>query len=363
MTFEPDLKSLASSEEVETIRRRLSGEGIRWSSLRYHKRPTLPATLYDIMAGAWHAARYVRRHDINVLHARSHVPLVMALLARRLTGCRLVFDIRGLMAEEYADAGVWKENSLPFRLVKWVERLGVRRADQIVVLTERMKAWLTAQGMASAEEIEVIPCCVDFGRFDVTSETTASESSGRFEIVYAGSVTGLYLLEEMGRFFLTLRSLRPDAFLRILTKSDSEEAAGVLERTGLGAEDFWVGAVPPAEVPALLGRARLGISFRKPTFSQIASSPTKIPEYLAAGLPVVSNAGVGDTDELLEREAVGVVVREFKDEDYLAAARRALALAAEEGISVRCQQVARAHFDLVQVGGVRYAEVYRKLEQ
>ena len=30
-----------------------------------------------------------------------------------LTGCKLIFDIRGLMAEEYADAGRWNAGGLP----------------------------------------------------------------------------------------------------------------------------------------------------------------------------------------------------------------------------------------------------------
>lgn len=51
----------------------------------------------------------------------------------------------------------------------------------------------------------------------------------------------------------------------------------------------------------------------------IAASPTKIPQYLAAGLPVVGNQGIGYIDELLTAEA--------------------LALAAEPDIAVRCRNV------------------------
>ena len=37
-------------------RAELLSEGIVWSSLRYHKRPSLPATLYDIVIGAAYIA-------------------------------------------------------------------------------------------------------------------------------------------------------------------------------------------------------------------------------------------------------------------------------------------------------------------
>jgi glycosyltransferase involved in cell wall biosynthesis len=361
LTFEPRFKQSWGAEQLAAKTSELADSGIRWSPLPYHKRPSAPATLYDIFAGAWAAIRLVRRYRIDVLHARSHVPLAMALLARRWVDCSIVFDIRGLMAEEYADAGVWAENSLPFRLVKRLERAGIRHADQIVVLTQRMRSWLTEQKLAESSKVEVIPCCVDLSRFERAAGSDHSHTSDRFEVVYAGSVTGLYLLEEMGQFFLALRAREPRAFLRILTKSPAEEVARILSSVGLNESDFSVGAVGAEEVPAILHGARLGISFRKPTFSQIAASPTKIPEYLAAGLPVVSNAGIGDTDELLEGQGVGVVIREMNPQEFGTSAERALALAREPEIRERCQQVARERFDLARIGGARYGKVYQRI--
>ncbi|HEV2707717.1 MAG TPA: glycosyltransferase [Pyrinomonadaceae bacterium] len=369
LTFEPSLRQSWTPEQLREETARLASDRIRWSQLEYHKRPSIPATFYDVLAGARFAAREVRRGRVSVLHARAHVPMAMALAARAVTRCRTIFDIRGLMADEYADAGVWPEGSLPFRLVKRLEHAGIRRADRLVVLTRRMRDWLVAEGHAPADKIEVIPCCVDFSRYAPRGEAGSARTSsggdgeGRFEVVYAGSVTGLYLLEEMGRFFREVRAREPRAFLRILTKSPADEAAAVLRRAGVEAADFWVGGVPAKEVPAYLAGARLGLSFRKPTFSQIAASPTKIPEYLAAGLPVVSNTGIGDTDELIESERVGVLVREFDAASLAKAADAALALARDASMAARCLDAARRHFDLRTVGGVRYRNVYRRLEE
>jgi len=362
LTFEPELQKKWSAEQLAAERAKLETEGIRWFYLKYHKRPSVPATVYDILAGARTAARLMRRHKLSVLHARAHVPVAMALLIKRLTGCRLIFDIRGLMAEEYADAGVWSANSLPFRAVKRLERAGIRRADQIVTLTRRLRDWLVEHRLAEAERIEVIPCCVDFDRFKQAGEGRAEESE-QFEVVYAGAVTGLYMLEEMGRFFLHVRSHRPNALLRVLTMAAPGSVEATLKRAGLESRDFLVNAVAAAEVPTYLRRARLGLSFRKPTFAQIAASPTKIPEYLAAGLPVVCNAGVGDMDELIEREQVGVVLRNFEERDYESAAAAAIALAEDEQVSCRAARVARQHFDLKTVGGRGYSNVYRRLEE
>lgn len=362
LTFEPNKRRAWSPEDEKNWREKLEADGIRWFLLPYHKRLSLPATLYDIAVGAWTTSRLVRRYQIDVLHARGHVPMAMALPAQRWTGCRLVFDIRGLMAEEYVDAGVWNEGGLKYRAVKRLERLGIARADQIVVLTNRMRGWLTENDLTSESKVEMVPCCVDASRFLEDRSSDDRSASNRFEVVYAGSVTGLYPLEGMARFFLAIRSRRPDAFFRILTNSPARNAARVLNDEGLEASDFWVGPVPPDQVPRYLQRAKLGLCFRKPTFSQIAASPTKVAEYLAAGLPVVSTAGIGDVDKMIETFGVGVILRSFDAEAYDEAADSALRLVADPGLRTRCFSTVAHHFDLVRVGGPRYRLVYERIQ-
>ncbi|HEV2884104.1 MAG TPA: glycosyltransferase [Pyrinomonadaceae bacterium] len=359
LTFEPEMKTAWSSQAEIEERERLAAAGINWSTLPYHKTPTVPATLFDIVAGARAVIRLVQQHGIDVIHARAHIPLAMALLAQRVTARRLVFDLRGLMAEEYADAGIWAEGSLKFRGIKNLEKAGLKEADQIVVLTRAMRDYLVEHQLASADKIEVIPCCVDFDRY--TANENERESAERFEVIYAGSVSGLYLLDEMGRFFEAVRAREPRAFLKILTTSPAEEAAARLQRAGVHPDHFWIGKVAAGEVPRGLRSARIGLSFRKPTFSQVAASPTKIPEYLAAGIPVVSNAGVGDVDNLLEEHRVGVVVREFTVAEFERAAEVAIALANDEGTRARCVEVARRNFDLQVVGARGYANVYERI--
>ena len=222
-----------------------------------------------------------------------------------------------------------------------------------------MRAWLISQQLKRSEQIQVIPCCVDFQRFE--GAQLSESKNDRFEVVYAGSLIGLYLVEEMGRFFSSVKALRPDAFLRILSMSPPKQGIEALRRAGVDDSDFEITAVPPDKVPSFLTQARLGVSFRKSTFAQIAALPTKIPEYLAAGLPVVCNSAIGDMDDLVGREQVGVVLQDFEETLYQQAAVQALALADDKSIRDRTKRVAHEYFDLDEVGGKRYVELYRRL--
>jgi glycosyltransferase involved in cell wall biosynthesis len=357
LTFEPEDAFSRPQEETGADRQALATSGIEWHFLRYHKRFSAVATAYDILCGAIFAWRLARREQIGVLHARSHIPLAMALIARKFADVRLIFDIRGLMAEEYVDAGIWREGSLPFRVIKRVERLGLRRADEVVVLTEKFKNYLVAEGLRAADSITVIPCCVDDSRgpFGDTGK------HARFELIYAGSVTGLYMLEEMVKLFKVLKEFRPDAFFRVLTAGDQAYVNKVFSGAGIDPGDYSVQMVPPADVLDRIGRSHAAISFRKPTFSQIAASPTKIGEYLACGVPVIVNSGIGDTDRQIEDDGAGVVIDTFGRESYEKAVGRLLGMMEGPGIAENCRRAAGTRFDLRKVGGARYAALYAKL--
>ena len=120
-------------------RDRMATEGIRWLWLPYHKRPSLPATLYDIAVGARLICKLIERDQFDLLHARAHVAAAMTTLAKRMTGVPMLFDIRGLLAEEYVDVGIWRSGGLNYRLAKRAERSMLAAADGFVVLTERAR--------------------------------------------------------------------------------------------------------------------------------------------------------------------------------------------------------------------------------
>jgi glycosyltransferase involved in cell wall biosynthesis len=370
LTFEPRLRESWSGEELTTQQERLAAEGISWFCLPYHKRPSVPATLYDILAGARYAAKLVRRHKIDVVHARSHVPAMMGALVKRWTGARLLFDIRGFMPEEYVDAGVWPAGGSVYRAVKATERWLLSSADAFVVLTERAREILfpgSTDNDQLGRPIEVIPCCVDAKRFE-TANAKMTESfrrelglTGRRVIVYVGALGGWYLTDEMAQFLASAHRQDPNTFSLILTQSQPEMMSGPLRALGVADKDYLIRRVAPADVPRYLRAADLSLSFIKPCYSKLASSPTKIAEALASGLPIISNDGIGDLDAMIEGDKVGAIVREFNEAAYLEALSSVDAERQDGSMAARCRASAVNRFDLATVGGPRYVRLYQRL--
>jgi glycosyltransferase involved in cell wall biosynthesis len=369
LTFEPALRRSFSASERQRWKETLEGDGIRWRALAYHKRPTLPATLYDIAVGAFTVVSMLLREKIDVLHARGHVPAAMALAAKRLAGGRLLFDIRGFMPEEYTDGGMWPAGGFLYRLTKAVERRLLAGSDGFVVLTERAKAILFP-GCLDADRrgrpIEVIPCCVDMKRFGNGSRGSREDLRRRLGmgqrtvLAYVGSLGTWYMLDEMADFFAASRR-RTGSYALVLTQSDPALMMDRLRARGLDDSDFLITRVRPDEIPQYLHASDAALSFIKPCFSKLSSSPTKIAEYLASGLPVVCNAGVGDVDDAIGGSNVGVIVSEFDAVTYDGALSRLDILRKDPSLADRCRRSAEQQFDLQKIGCERYKRLYRRL--
>jgi glycosyltransferase involved in cell wall biosynthesis len=362
LTYEPKL----GAGRKRRIRTDLARRGIAWHSLRYHKRPSLPATVYDALVGAAVGARLVHRHRLDAIHARSHVPAATALIVRRLTGSRLIFDIRGLLADEYVDAGRWPRGGLAQRITKRIERTAIARADGIVVLTERVRDYLF--GARSGEELMVIPCCTDLDRFDrdrsgVERARAGLGLSGRPIMVYVGKLTEPYMDREMVDFFAVARRMDPGLAFLVVTQGPPASIRSELMRAGIPESDYRITRSEPAELGDYLGMADFAISFCRPSLARIASSPTKVGEYLGAGLPVVSGPGIGDTDELLDARDVGAIVDSFNERGYERAANLVREFTADPDTGARCRAVAAEVFSIDAVGIPRYDLLYRRLAE
>ncbi|HMJ08790.1 MAG TPA: glycosyltransferase, partial [Pyrinomonadaceae bacterium] len=258
LTFEPAMRvrdsgtvgQWDSGTEFERIRRELSEKGIEWHWLPYHKRLSVIATAFDVFQGVRMIRRLMGRERFDILHARVHIPMLMAALAHRLSRQKpkLLFDIRGFFPEEYTDAGIWKEDGMLYRSVKRVEKWLMKEADGFVVLTEKARQILFPESANGVDKlgrpVEVIPCCVSLERFAAAKDGSAAianklGTNGRFVVTYVGSFGGWYLTQETADFFKAIRDRRSDAFALILTQSKREMIEPLLLNAGYSEDDYW----------------------------------------------------------------------------------------------------------------------------
>jgi len=323
------------------LRAELGALDIDWRPLRYHRRPPVLSTAFDVLRGRRELARIDRP---DVVHVRSDVPALIAHLARRSTRAPMLFDIRGFWADERVEGGLWRRDGLLHRLARRWESRFYADAAAIVTLTDASVAQIREWAGGRDLPVEVIPTCVEHAAFAQTRVR-----AGGPHAVWSGSVGTWY------RFDLAARVA--DALgmpLTVLTRQVQEA------RATLAGEPADVRTVAPGAMPAALHAGDVGLCLVVSTPSKRASAPTRFAEYLAAGMPVAVTPGVGDLDALVSSRGVGVVLRGEDDAALREAAGRLRALAADPAARDRCRRLAAERFD-VAWGARRYAALYGRL--
>ena len=179
-------------------------------------------------------------------------------------------------------------------------------------------------------------------------------------IVYVGKLGMWYLDAEMARFFAVAHAQDPRLRLRCSRPAPRGRAAPGARRVGVPEDAFAVRRVAPDQVPAELEAADAGLSLIKQSFSKRSSSPTKVGEYLAAGLPVVSTAGIGDCDRMLADEA-GRPPLQSLDDELRARAQALGALLDDARHAPPLPLVRGGGASLEATGAPRYAALYGRL--
>ena len=359
-------QDLRDAAAVRALADRCQDAGIRWIRLRYHKRPTLPATAWDVLAGivvGWRACRISRA---QVVHARGYVPAAIAWTLKRCLGVRFLFDMRGLWADEKVDAGHWRRGSFLYRLAKRWERRFFEQADGIVSLTHAGVESVRSLGYAipSATPIRVIPTCADLAAF-----APGPKLPGLLERLPAGdgpvigcvgTLSGWYLRTETLAYLAWLARELVGCRILFVTQEPHEALRRDALEAGVPDGRIAICTAPFREMPDYLRLMDLGVFFIKPCFSKTASAATKLAEFLASGVPVVINGGIGDSASIVDGHGAGLVLADVAPAAFAAHRDALQRLLQDPSRRERCREAARRYFDVEQ-GAARYLELYHQL--
>ena len=343
--------------------------GLNWHPLNYHKRPPILSAAFDAAALHYAAFSLHRLNRFEIVHCRSYIAARTGLALKRRIGAKLLFDMRGFWPDEKVEGNNWPLGNPVYRAVyryfKRLETRLLRESDQIVNLTETGRAQLLSRPeLAHAPApVTVIPCCVDFDHFPLATggrqaaRNRLGLAADEHVLAYLGSLGSWYMLDEMLDFFDSYASRRGTARFLFITQDEPQSIRDAAAAREIDQDRLIIVAATRDEVPELMAAADLGIFFIRPVFSKIASSPTKMGEMLAAGLPVVANAGVGDVEQMIAETGCGVVVREFTPAAYADALDR---LDERDGDASDRRRRALPLFD-IRLGIERYDRIYREL--
>jgi glycosyltransferase involved in cell wall biosynthesis len=188
----------------------------------------------------------------------------------------------------------------------------------------------------------IVPCGVHLQHFDFTAEDRARIRRAlgledRFVFVYSGGTSPWQCIHETIQFYLLSRTLVLNAFFLILSP-DVDAWRDALR--SVDPAEYRIVSLPHSDVGRYLcgGDAAFLLRSRSPV--NIVSSPVKFAEYLAAGLPIITSAYVGDYSSMVHDETLGVVIDPGDRSTWLHAIYSLKAIAADPLTRARCRGVA-----------------------
>lgn len=365
-------KSSSHLMQGHSLRNELAEEGIGWTSLGFTRKLSKLGKAWDLLKMYTAAIRLGWKYKFDIIHCRSLHAAQVGLAVRNLFGGKVIFDMRGLWVDERIDGGIWQLqrilDRLLFRAYKRIERWVMRQADGIVVLTDRVVEEIERIEPKAKGKITVIPCCADYSHFSVPSLENRSQTRVQLEIEvdalvlsYLGSLGTWYRFSDMLTFFREVIRRRGDAFFLIITKDWSKIQENELVEAGFVGElrsKIVVRSATRDEVPVLLGASDVMLSFIEPSYSKLASSPTKLAEAFACGIPVISNPGVGDVARIIQDYDAGDLVELGNLDSMRETADRIVEIISKGGEGLRKRTM--SSFDLSRAAA-SYQSVYEKL--
>jgi glycosyltransferase involved in cell wall biosynthesis len=266
----------------------------------------------------------------------------------RLSGTPLIFDMHGLVAEEYLrESQMAKRNPsiyCRFMMYKLFNSLNTRLSDMVVCVSQRMVRYLLRRGVPSSK-LSCVPNGVNLDQFKPMPQKSSEELrtqlglAEKFVFGYAGGFESYQGIESLLRCSRLIENDKI-AFLVIgAPRGREDKNAVVLER------------IPHSALPRYYAVCDVLVLPRPVNIINEVAAPTKFAEYVSMGKPVLVT-DVGDAAEMVKVNNCGIVVSDNRTGSLIDGMRKMRTLSsvnlAEMGKNARL--MAEKEFDWQKIG-------------
>ncbi|HWN97295.1 MAG TPA: glycosyltransferase family 4 protein, partial [Methylomirabilota bacterium] len=180
------------------------------------------------------------------------------------------------------------------------------RSATAITAVSRQLACLLEQHPSARGKVHIVPNAVNPERFGDIAP--AIPRNGAFVIGYIGVLRARHGLNTLIESFTLMAHQSAKARLLIVGDGpDREYLDREIAARGLTERVQFTGAVPPELVPGYLASMDVALA-PYPPLAHFYSSPLKLYEYMAAGLPIVATR-IGQIEEVIRDGETGVLVR------------------------------------------------------
>jgi glycosyltransferase involved in cell wall biosynthesis len=365
-------KKEAFAKNKSLVNKIIEGYNIKWITLPYTKKPPVLSTVIDIYKLKKAAKQIQLQHKIDMVHTRPGIPALVGLWMKNKLGVKFLNDIREFYADSRVEGGMWNKKNYLYKKVytyfKKQEAEQVKKSDGIVCLTYAAEKIIQQWPEYDAKiPLKVIPCSVDIDLFNPDNleknlvqqfKTPLKINKDDLIISYLGSIGGWYLTAEMMEFCKLLSEKIPAAKFLFISPHRHDQIIQTAAKFNLQADKIITVQAKRNEVPALLSLSKYSLFFIKPCYSKLSSSPTKHGEIMAMGIPVITNSGVGDVSNIVEKYNAGFIVNDFSEQSFISVVN---AISENNNFDFKNIRQGAVEFYALKNAVLSYIDIYNKI--
>lgn len=246
---------------------------------------------------AWRSLRH--RYDLIYVHNMPDI-LVASALIPKLLGSKVILDQHDPMPELATTIFGLSEQSVSVRIIKWLEKWSLARANLVITVNIACKRIFGARSCPS-EKIGVVMNAPDGEIFPFrtpSSYASAKTRKDRFVIMYHGSLVERNGVDLAVEALSLIREEIPSAELRIYGRRTQflDRVMEQVSSKGLQSHVRYLGPRSLEQLVKEIEDCDIGVIPNQSNPFTDINTPTRIFEYLALGKPVIAPRTPGIQD-------------------------------------------------------------------
>jgi len=229
----------------------------------------------------------------SFIHFRNYPAGLLVILLKKIFGVKYIGTLPGKYPEEGIASGIWSKNSFSYRIWKVIEKIIIKWADYILVVSEPHLREIRKMG-----KVEFIPPAVDISRFYPSNEKKI------YTLCHLGTFSSENDIENIKNLMKHLVEINVYPKILILTSYFHKR---LREKLGELLKYAEIDYIPHWKVPEYLRKCKIGLLLESKNPGIEVSISAKIGEYLASGLPVIISPYSAGAKIVIEKYKCGVV--------------------------------------------------------
>jgi len=231
-----------------------------------------------------------KRYDVIHVHSVPDFEVFAALIPR-LMGSKVILDIHDIVPEFYASKFNAGRDSVVFKTLAFLEKLSIAFSDHVIIANHIWHETLLSRSV-TAEKCTVL---MNYPDTSIFRKYPRTRSDGKFVMIYPGSLNWHQGLDIAIKAFANIAGKFPEAEFQIYGEGGEKDALLDLIRE-LHLEDriLFKGMKPMHEIARVMAEADLGVVPKRAVSFGNEAFSTKIPEFMAVGVPVIASSTMID---------------------------------------------------------------------